>query len=135
MRGSTEREIEHAAAMCLLGAAWRVSEACSVLAFHHELPRRRIWVSAFDMDRTEVSHGDWTRCMLAGRCSRTFLTDMDGRLSNSQQPVVGVTHAQAEAYCEHLGGRLPSEAEWERAARAGTTRRFPWGQNFDLALS
>ncbi len=46
-------------------------------------------------------------------------------------PVTQISAADAEAYCKWVGGRLPTQAEWEVAARAGATTLFPWGAEFD----
>jgi len=84
-------------------------------------------VSAFGIDRTEVTQGAYSLCVAAGVCAPSLVTATDPRLSGATLPVVGVSHREARQYCAFVGGRLPSEAEWERAARGAAPRRFPWG--------
>ncbi|WP_437893758.1 SUMF1/EgtB/PvdO family nonheme iron enzyme [Sorangium sp. So ce124] len=97
---------------------------------------------AFDVDRTEVTVAAYQRCVEAGRCTPSGLhgpraTDADveqrGALctaadpAKSQHPISCVDQAQAAAYCAFAGKRLPTEAEWEYAARGADGREYPWG--------
>jgi formylglycine-generating enzyme required for sulfatase activity len=91
---------------------------------------RRVFVDAFALDTHEVTNGQYRLCVRASRClvplepvgvKRPF-AELDDRL-----PVVHVTVSQAAVFCRWLGRRLPTEAEWERAARGTHGRKWPWG--------
>ncbi|CAN5302416.1 hypothetical protein BH11MYX1_BH11MYX1_37930 [soil metagenome] len=88
---------------------------------------RKVYISAFTIDRDEVSVADYRRCIAAGRCALDPLVAGDERYINASWPLVNVTWFEAQAYCRWQGGRLPTEAEWERAARGDDSRKWPWG--------
>lgn len=90
-----------------------------------EHPAHRVTLRAFTIDRLEVTNADYRRCVTAGVCRapRRFGPEVE----RPRQPVVGVAWDDAERYCAWTGGRLPTEAEWEKAARGTDARRFPWG--------
>ncbi len=90
-------------------------------------------VPAFAIDPYEVTVADYRRCMAAGKCRRPkdfnrnkyCNLDAPGR---AQHPINCIDWQDAVDYCTFAHGRLPYEAEWEKAARAGALSRYPWGQ-------
>ncbi len=99
-----------------------------------EQPYHKVTLSTFAIDRTEVTVADYRRCMDAGVCtapenrmaSQRCNIEIPGR---EEHPVNCVTWDQAARYCLWAMGRLPTEAEWEKAARGPDGRRYPWGED------
>jgi formylglycine-generating enzyme len=88
---------------------------------------RKVFLSAFAMDRDEVTVSDYRTCIATGACPLDPLIAGDERYINAPWPLVNVTWYEAQQFCRWRGGRLPTEAEWERAARGSDGRRWPWG--------
>ncbi|MGC9025362.1 MAG: formylglycine-generating enzyme family protein, partial [Chloroflexia bacterium] len=93
-------------------------------------PQHTVYLDAYWIDRTEVTNAQYRRCVEAGACSAPGCWG-DSNLNGAEQPVVCVDWHQAQAYCAWAGGRLPTEAEWEKAARGTDGRIYPWGDAFD----
>ncbi len=83
--------------------------------------RHRVVVRSFAIDKTEVSYHDYEQCVQKGSC--TSLTQG----SEPGLPVTGISPQRAQEFCAHLGGRLPTPAEWIFAASGKEARRYPWG--------
>jgi formylglycine-generating enzyme required for sulfatase activity len=103
---------------------------CNQDWFRGEQPAHRVSLAAYWIDQTEVSNEQYLGCFEAGTCERPHCWD-DTHFNGLSQPVVCVDWFQAQAYCEWTGGRLPTEAEWEYAARGSQGRIYPWGDFFD----
>lgn len=91
-----------------------------------ETPAQKVYVEDYFIDIREVAVGEYGRFITAANRPPPKFFD-DPRFNQPAQPVVGVAWEDARDYCEWAGKRLPSEAEWEKAARGGDARRYPWG--------
>ena len=95
-----------------------------------QTPKRQVHLDAFYIDVYAVTNARYTKFTQATRRMAPRLAN-DAKFNAPQQPVVGVTWRDAEAYCTWAGKRLPTEAEWEKAARGSTGLVYPWGNEFD----
>ena len=134
--GASEADLLYAESLCQrelgLPAPMGPLGVCAAQRFYQELPRRRVWTDRFGMERFEVTNARWRGCVIRGRCPPARVAPTDPRLSAPRMPVVGITSIEAEAFCAAVGGRLPTEREWERAARGvDGRRRFPWGRLYN----
>jgi sulfatase modifying factor 1 len=107
--------------------------------FPDEQPQRRVYLSPFRIDRLEITNGDYAafvretghRAPANAQAATTLWENGQPLAGTDNHPVVNVSWDDAEAYCRWLSKRLPTEAEWEKAARGTDGRRYPWGDHWD----
>ena len=114
---------------------------CVLDWFTDEAPPHQVYLDDFFIDKFEVTNALYRDCVDEGVCDPPTRTDSNTRPSyydNSEfddYPVIYVGWDMAETYCEWRGGHLPTEAQWERAARGTDERTYPWGEGIDSTLA
>jgi formylglycine-generating enzyme required for sulfatase activity len=95
-----------------------------------EKPEHEVTLAPYSIDLHEVTVAGYATCVKRGRCSPPQKGDFCnwGKDKVDDHPINCVDHEQAVAYCAFVGKRLPTEKEWEHAARGTDGRRFPWGK-------
>lgn len=103
-----------------------------------EKPEHSVWLDSYWIDTYEVTNGQYAMCVSEGGCYPPDYRNSEsndiyyGNRSFDDYPVIFVSWHDADKYCKWVGGRLPTEAEWEKAARGDKdTRTYPWGDFYD----
>ncbi len=100
-----------------------------------EQPLHTVFLDAFWIDQTEVTNAMYSRCVQSGACKQPPVTTYYSDPAYSNHPVIYISWDYAKDYCAWAGRRLPTEAEWEKAASwepvKNEKRVYPWGNDFD----
>ncbi|NLW31847.1 MAG: formylglycine-generating enzyme family protein [Fibrobacter sp.] len=107
-----------------------------------EVPEHEVAISSFSLDRYQVTEKEYDSCVRAGKCTpahydncmvwsrgKFMSVKVPSSYRNPDYPVVCITWYQAQAYCRFKGKTLPSEAQWEYAAKAGQKYTYAWGDS------
>lgn len=100
----------------------------------NERPVHTVTLDAFWIDRTEVTNAQYKKCVAAGVCRALACADCPD-FNGDTQPVVSVDWNDAQTYCAWAGRALPTEAQWEKAARGTDGWIYPWGNVFGKRLN
>lgn len=95
-------------------------------------PVHRVHLSSYWLDTYEVTNARYRQCVEGSGCTLPKDRQAFDDPQHAQRPVINITWGQARAFCQWQGKRLPTEAEWEKAARGTDGRRYPWGNNEDV---
>ncbi len=120
--GSSDVEIDALLAEC---------ESCERDKYADEQPQHRVALDAYRIGKYEVTNAQYKQCVKAQACEKPENPTYYDNPDYADHPVVYVSWYDAEAFCEWVGSRLPTEAEWEYAARGSEGLIYPWGNEFD----
>ncbi|NIM94224.1 MAG: SUMF1/EgtB/PvdO family nonheme iron enzyme [Anaerolineales bacterium] len=135
--GTSIDAAKEAVNLCKEVKAYLGIAACRFSSFVDEMPAHIVLLDGFWIDQHEVTNRQYMQCVEAAACeppaeiSSYTREAYYGDEAYDEYPVVWVTKDHAADYCAWVEARLPSEAEWEFAARGPESYRFPWGEEFD----
>ncbi len=106
-----------------------------------QTPVHTVTLDAYWIDLTEVTNAEYAQCVLVEQCKQptsnlsNTRTNYYGNSEYDNFPVINVYWGQAKAYCEWAGAQLPTEAQWEKAARGPNGRTYPWGSDINTSYA
>jgi len=95
-----------------------------------EIPQHSVYLDGYWISMMPVTNGMYNACIKAGKCRYSASTEVNPRFIDekfSDHPVVYINWSDAQRFCKWIGGRLPTEAQWEKAARGPDGWTYPWG--------
>lgn len=123
----------------------KFNDDCESHPFFNQEPAHNVYLDAFWIDQTEVTNAMYLQCVKAGKCNSpkssvsSTRTNYYGNPEFNNYPVIYVSWEDASAYCEWAGRRLPTEAEWEKAASWDEINQinntYPWGNQIDCTYA
>ncbi len=129
--GSILRWIDYSDFVYVPSGAYQMGQDSNTPSDHS--PAHNVNVTGFWIHQAEVTNQQYSACVAAGECtppSREIDTPYwYGMSQKGNMPVVGVSWFQAQEYCQYIEARLPTESEWEKAARGLESKTYPWGED------
>lgn len=103
-----------------------------------EAPEHQVYLSTYYIDQKEITQGEYEQYVKMTKRGKPFIPVFEDditKITKPDLPAIGMSWADAAAYCKWAEKRLPTEAEWEKAARGEGRRRYPWGDDFGSHLA